>query len=102
MSNRTISKTAADLIKARALIEDEGNWCKYALHDAHGRHCALGAVQAATRHNRLAAVVALAHSAEALFGTSSVADVNNKIGHAAVKRLYDHAIQSELNKAGKP
>ena len=110
------------LIGARATIADQANWTQHVLArdindndkpDSHplanqihweglnGRDsqackfCAAGAGQAVTtsENGRFhAAHSALNQAARNLFGTYSIAEVNDGHGHRAVLQYYDHAI----------
>lgn len=105
--------TALDVLrKARALIEDEGHWCRGTsaqdkagrlvdvLSPSAARWCALGALDRAARmpgtagHRR--ALLALTNAVGALFptmgGFTGINSVNDTLGHAAALELYDAAI----------
>jgi hypothetical protein len=90
--------------RARALIEDERHWCRNELaRDANGRsidptdrraarRCGLGALMAAayeiTHDHRRAAISALRPT----YGSSTLVNVNDIRGHAAVLALFDEAL----------
>jgi hypothetical protein len=114
------------LIQARAKIADQDNWTQHVLardindNDKPASHplaryvhwegldgrdpqackfCALGAVQAATpdENEFLKARDALNRAASELFGTYSIAEVNDDYDHAAVLQCYDRAINEEAS-----
>lgn len=112
MSNRELSPIAKELIAARSFIDTPDKWTTETRLDSDGRMCALGAIDAVhgiqySRDNS-PTVKALAQSAHLLWpeGTPpaapawTVADYNNNHpdGHAAVLRMFNHAIQEALNK----
>jgi hypothetical protein len=93
--------------QARSLIADEQHWCRGQLaEDARGRivlpisakavrRCALGAVIAAAFQltRNYDAAYALAHNAlRPHFGLSTLVQVNDVRGHAAVLALFDEVI----------
>jgi hypothetical protein len=109
------------LVAARAKVADESNWTAYALardaegndkpsshplsDDTHwegidGRHpqacrwCALGAVQSVTPEGwEHEASTALNIAARQLYGGTSIPEVNDNLGHAAVLACFDKAIE---------
>jgi hypothetical protein len=92
--------------KARALIEDERRWCRSELaKDAKGnsmdptdrrvvRRCGLGALMAAayeiTNDHRRAQDLAIT-ALRPTCGSSTLVEVNDIRGHAAVLALFDEA-----------
>lgn len=113
MSDRQISETAKVLIKARALIEDEKNWCQGTHQNDLGQVCAMGALKT-VRFEAFANVgspelAALDKAALKYFkknhpeldpektGMHAIAELNDQVGHSAILKVYDHAIQSELH-----
>lgn len=93
MANRQVGPIAKELIEAKARIADPANWCVDFVEkigpDGQKQHCAIGAVRS-TLWPRLH------EAALALFGAYSAPTVNNTLGHDAVMRMYDHAIEQAL------
>lgn len=108
MSNRQISKTTANLMRAKAVIENPANWCQGTVVDEKGRVCALGAlyykvhdypntewpqIEDDLKYLRVAATQeaqSRPHYTRVPLG--SPACVNDQMGHEAVIRMYDKAI----------
>lgn len=109
MSNREVGPVAKELIAAKKRIEDPENWCVGCLLSPKGEMCALGAAGVRGyewKDNPL--VPLLAKSARELFPQASRARavcedvdfawwVNDTLGHSAVMRMYDHAINRALS-----
>ena len=116
-----IERTATELLtEAREFIAEPERWCQgYLALDGHGKRiqpglvtnvarcCGLGAAElAAARHGLVESWLELTRSAELLELAASdlyppsaehdelspVAYVNDKLGHAAILRVYDAAI----------
>lgn len=84
------------LIEARALIEDEKNWCTGRLVDEQGRMCAWGALNQAIMGNPGGMVYGRSSGllwAAALEKGHTPAGLNNTEGHAATLAMFDRAIQ---------
>jgi hypothetical protein len=101
------------LTKSRNRIASRDNWCTgTAAKTAHGtpcsttqqtavRFCALGALWSFDRVSAdesakasiIAAEKALRRASIDLFNEKSVVDVNDQLGHEAVLKVYDRAIQ---------
>ncbi len=102
-SGRGQPATAVALLgEARALIADEANWLQGA-YVRHGRHCAMGALQAAGRTAwrgvRRDAAGALLQVAR-MHGHHSVESMNDSVSHAEVLAMFDAAIvRAELGMA---
>ncbi len=105
MSNRTLSKTAAGLVKARALIADKKDWCIHAQgRDRFGQSVGPSAASCTQRclYGALGAVYGKwgeSRMAEAMLLTSliprsyrSIADYNNENSHEDVLALMDKGI----------
>ena len=82
------------LREARALISDEAQWVQ-GVYERDGRHCAIGAVQAAGRGHwrgvRREAASELLHVAR-LHGHHSVESMNDSLTHPEVLAMFDTAI----------
>lgn len=115
MSNRTISPVAKRLIDARALIQNEDNWCPEGT-GANGiqlrtdenkppRLCAMQALTSLAASSLYysrdwlhdAAVIALTAAAWSIHSAGGVV-ATNRLGHASVMKMYDLAITNELQK----
>lgn len=85
-----------NLLRARELIADEKNWCQ-GYGSVGKRRCAVVAVYAMqTDPNSCQdAWWILNASATRLFGKTTI-NVNDTLGHAAVMRVYDEAIEMSL------
>ena len=96
--------------RARALIADERHWCRGDLaRDANGlaicptaadavKRCGLGAVMAAAHeltHDFNAAHDFALQALRPHYGTSTLVQVNDIRGHAAVLSLFDEVIAAE-------
>ena len=96
--------------KARALIADERHWCRGELaRDVNGiavctmsdsavKRCGLGAVMAAAHeltHDFNAAHDFALQALRPHYGTSTLVQVNDIRGHAAVLSLFDEVIAAE-------
>ena len=96
--------------RARALIADERHWCRGDLaRDANGlaicptaadavKRCGLGAVIAAAHeltHDFNAAQDVALQALRPHYGTSTLVQVNDIRGHAAVLSLFDEVIAAE-------
>lgn len=101
------SAVTTNLIRARELIADEKNWCQGQWHIGE-RSCAAGALYRAAGFTRSGAFIGemsvaekahfvLAEAAKP-FGMS-LAEVNDKLGHTAVMRMYSRAIELSLQDA---
>lgn len=85
------------LIRTRALIADENNWCQNDYCDHHGRVCVVGALSKAMELN---VHDVEAHPIFALLtafcpGDYSPIGLNDNLGHHAVLVLLDKAIAAE-------
>lgn len=94
-------KTSDILQRARALIEDERNWCTGQYFKGK-RMCAVGAIQRAhvSAVDYLHPVLATLDNVTTSVcdsATSRVHDVNDKYGHVAVMELYDIAISAAMS-----
>lgn len=96
------ARTLNALCNAWARIADPEHWCQgVSARAANGtpvapaapeatRWCAVGALQLG---NTLAP---LERAAEALYGDTTIAAINDEIGHAAVERVYALAVAMEV------
>lgn len=101
MSDRKLTPIAKELIEAKARISDINNWCIGETRNERGQMCAFGAVG---QIDFLKLTELLDKAAIELYGYvppgnfhRPAAYVNDHIGHAAVMKVYDRAIQNELN-----
>lgn len=99
-----------NLIAARAKIADPKDWirgshaedesgCSIAANSEKAcKYCGVGALLAVSPpgHENLFedSYLALVASAEALYSHTNVAKVNDVLGHEAILKIYDHAINS--------
>lgn len=106
MSDRKVGTRAKQLIEAKARIADRKNWCQHELVNHRGQLCAFGALYVGKNYWDNIHVAILNEAAKALFpipnygGMMEAAWVNDNLGHAAVMKVYDLAIQNELNRVG--
>ena len=93
--------------RAKALIQDEHNWCRgYLAVDADGisadptgqeavKRCALGALAAAAyqlTNDSVRSYELAANALRPLCGSNTVVLVNDHRGHAAILTLFDEAL----------
>ncbi len=111
---KTVSETAALLMKARDLISDESRWCQGNLGvDAYGhptedlefavRVCSVGALLKVYDDDlpRVRASTALNAASRELSGNKyGIVDFNDNTGHAAVMEMFDRAIEAEMEDEG--
>jgi hypothetical protein len=107
MSKRVIPDEAKLLKRAQDLIKDEKNWCRGVSirtsiffkggddYEVVPQYCAMGALHGVKELKNLTPVLhcTLNDAARELYQTSIVC-VNDQIGHAAVMKCYDRAIEN--------
>lgn len=102
---KVTSPTALNLMKARALIEDESNWCRNGLRRSQ-RLCAEASLMKAlglpirrttdlSVHDEIRFLNAAATEREG----RCAYEVNDELGHAATLEMFDRAIELALNEA---
>jgi hypothetical protein len=92
MSKRIIPPVAKDLMASKEKIKDPKNWWN---GQAGNGDCALTALIGAKE-----SLPYLVKASVTLFDTVP-ATVNDRIGHAAVMLMYDHAISLAIEEANK-
>lgn len=87
----------ANLIKAREMIADEKNWCVGQIHNDLGQRCAWGALLEVEQSGYTFTPTrdVLDRASQELYGMSIPA-ANNQLGHVAVMRMFDKAIELSL------
>ena len=101
MTSRTLTQATKDLIAAKARIEDPENWCQHHF-TVNERVCAVQAVDDTAPLSRAnLAIMFLRKAARELFELFP-AEVNDYLGHPAVMRMYDRAIQDSMKAAPPP
>ena len=94
MTSRTLTQATKDLIAAKERIEDRENWWPGPPEKANGRDCAMTALNECDFH--YPAWPYLRQAALELFDIYEPAAVNDTLGHEAVMRMYDRAIQLSM------
>ena len=112
MSNRTLSPSAKELIRAKAMISDPDNWCQGRME--HGsKHCAAGALgcldaDVGCRVSIPPSLLALSKSCRDVFPIASyqasstiecITYVNDCLGHEAILKCFDHAINQTIRES---
>ena len=85
------------LIRARALISPQADWCQIHVRDEDGRRCALGAIMDAGG-STIAALAALRTALRAMNHQECLAIYNDTHTHSEVLALFDRAIAIERMK----
>ena len=89
-----VSETAAVLLKARALIEDEANWCQGAYQKEDGRSCVAMALMETTK-DRIWPTRAYSSLCSAMGQLPEI--YNDTHTHSEVLAALDRAIRAELD-----
>jgi hypothetical protein len=108
MSARIIPEDAKALRKAQDLIRDENDWCKgaikfisypwYKFKPIHVQRCAISALSEA-KYYGIKGRMALSEAASKLYPTEQcIVAVNDNVGHAAVMKCFDYAINHNSSK----
>jgi hypothetical protein len=113
MSQRIIPDEAKTLRKAQDLIRDEEDWCQEEYREISGflfmkevRYCAIGALMQVTgcfKKYRSEYSVLRKHLTDSAYMLYEMGPetVNDRCGHAAVMKVYDHAINRLIEGANK-